>query len=91
MRDVDCTSLLQWALPRLDLRWAGFRRMRGKVRKRLGRRLAVLGMGYLSGVAGETLNRNLVFTNFQVPQTRGYFWHQRGVRLPPDIQLRLCE
>ena len=48
MKDADCISFLQRALPRLGLRWAGFRRVRGQVCKRLGRRLAVLGLNGLS-------------------------------------------
>ncbi|MEA3275145.1 MAG: CheR family methyltransferase [Pseudomonadota bacterium] len=48
MKDADCIGFLQWALPRLGLRWAGFRRVRSQVRKRLGRRIAALGLKDLS-------------------------------------------
>ena len=48
MKDADCIHFLQWALPRLGLRWAGFRRVRGQVCKRLRRRLAALGLRELS-------------------------------------------
>ena len=48
MTDRECVELLQWAAPRLRLRWEGFRRVRGQVCKRIGRRLKVLG---LSGAA----------------------------------------
>jgi chemotaxis protein methyltransferase CheR len=44
VNDADCTALLQWALPRLSMRWAGFRRVRGQVCKRLRRRMADLGL-----------------------------------------------
>src|SRR5262249_5469574 len=44
MHDPECTAFLQWALPRLDLRWAGFRKVRKQVRKRLKRRLQLLGL-----------------------------------------------
>ena len=44
MKDADCIHFLQWSLPRLGLRWAGFRRVRGQVCKRLRRRLAALGL-----------------------------------------------
>jgi chemotaxis protein methyltransferase CheR len=44
MKDADCTALLRWALPRLGMRWAGFRRLRGQVCKRLRRRMAELGL-----------------------------------------------
>jgi chemotaxis protein methyltransferase CheR len=42
MRDHDCQRFLQWALPRLRLRWAGFRRVRRQVCKRIARRLRAL-------------------------------------------------
>jgi chemotaxis protein methyltransferase CheR len=48
MEDRDCTAFLQWALPRLGLRWPGFRRVRGRLCKRLRRRLTELGPRELS-------------------------------------------
>jgi chemotaxis protein methyltransferase CheR len=45
--DSQCVAFLQWALPRLGMRWAGFRKVRGQVCKRLRRRLAELGLGDL--------------------------------------------
>jgi chemotaxis protein methyltransferase CheR len=42
--DAACTGFLQWALPRLGLRWAGYRKVRGTVCKRLRRRLRTLGL-----------------------------------------------
>ncbi len=42
MHDDACTSFLQWCLPRLNKRWAGFRKVRGQVCKRLARRLQEL-------------------------------------------------
>jgi chemotaxis protein methyltransferase CheR len=44
MRDEECVALLQWALPRLGLRWRGFRRVRRQVCKRIGHRMAALGL-----------------------------------------------
>jgi chemotaxis protein methyltransferase CheR len=44
MRDADCIAFLQWALPRLDLRWQGFRKVHGQVCKRLKRRMKELGL-----------------------------------------------
>jgi chemotaxis protein methyltransferase CheR len=49
MRDPDCVELLRWAAPRLGLRWEGFRRVRRQVCKRIGRRIAELG---LEGIGG---------------------------------------
>ncbi|MBI3303981.1 MAG: chemotaxis protein CheR, partial [Deltaproteobacteria bacterium] len=45
--DADGVQFLQWCLPRLHLRWPGFRKVRRQVYKRLRRRLQDLG---LSGV-----------------------------------------
>lgn len=44
MNDMDCTAFLQWALPQLDLRWPGFRKVRGQVCKRLRKRMSELGI-----------------------------------------------
>ncbi|HLG56467.1 MAG TPA: CheR family methyltransferase [Vicinamibacterales bacterium] len=43
MTDTECVSFLQWALPRLGLRWRGFRKVRGQVCKRVERRMRILG------------------------------------------------
>ena len=48
MRDEELITLLAWAMPRLGLSWPAFRRFRGTIRKRLGRRLAELGLGDLA-------------------------------------------
>ncbi len=42
MRDCDCIRLLQWALPRMRMRWRGFRKVRGQVCKRIQRRMGAL-------------------------------------------------
>jgi chemotaxis protein methyltransferase CheR len=42
--DAACVAFLQWALPRLGLRWAGYRKVRRQVCRRLHRRLAALGL-----------------------------------------------
>lgn len=41
---MDCTGFLQWALPRLRLRWEGYRKVRRQVCKRLTRRMEELGL-----------------------------------------------
>jgi chemotaxis protein methyltransferase CheR len=60
MNDADCVAFLQWALPRLGLRWPGYRRVRGQVCKRVDRRIQALKVdglpaykAYLSEHAGE--------------------------------------
>ena len=44
MKDDDCVRFLQWALPKLRMRWPGFRKVRRQVCKRVARRLRVLGL-----------------------------------------------
>lgn len=49
MQDADCIAFLRWCLPRLGLRWEGYRRVRRTVCKRVGRRMRALGLGDLDG------------------------------------------
>jgi chemotaxis protein methyltransferase CheR len=42
MKDTDCIAFLQWALPRLDLRWSGYRKVRRQVCRRIARRVTDL-------------------------------------------------
>lgn len=42
MSDTECIAFLQWALPKLNLRWAGFRKVHRQVCKRLKRRMSDL-------------------------------------------------
>lgn len=42
MNNSDCTAFLQWALPQINLRWPGFRKVRNQVCKRLARRMREL-------------------------------------------------
>jgi chemotaxis protein methyltransferase CheR len=42
--DKDCTAFLQWALPQIELRWPGFRKVRRQVCKRIQRRMRDLGL-----------------------------------------------
>ncbi len=44
MKDTDCVAFLQWALPRLRMRWPGFRKVRRQVCKRITRRMNELGL-----------------------------------------------
>jgi chemotaxis protein methyltransferase CheR len=44
---AEIAAFLQWALPRLGLRWRGFRNVQSTVEKRLVRRMAELGLGSL--------------------------------------------
>jgi chemotaxis protein methyltransferase CheR len=44
MKRAQCVEFLQWIMPRLGLHWSGFKRVHGQVCKRLGRRVADLGL-----------------------------------------------
>ena len=44
MKDADCVAFLQWALPRLDRPWAGFRKVRRQLCRRIERRIRALGL-----------------------------------------------
>jgi chemotaxis protein methyltransferase CheR len=46
--EVDCVGFLQWALPRLGRRWAGYRKVRRQVCRRVRRRADVLGLASLA-------------------------------------------
>jgi chemotaxis protein methyltransferase CheR len=45
---VDCVAFLQWALPGLGRRWAGYRKVRRQVCRRVRRRAAELGLDSLA-------------------------------------------
>lgn len=47
MTDADCIDFLQWCLPRLHMRWDGFRKVRGQVCKRIERRIIELNIAGL--------------------------------------------
>lgn len=44
MADTACVAFLQWALPRLGMRWRGFRRVHRQVCRRIRARIQVLGL-----------------------------------------------
>ena len=44
MNDPQFVAFLQWALPRLGLRWPGYRKVRARVRKKLNERFRELGL-----------------------------------------------
>jgi chemotaxis protein methyltransferase CheR len=48
MTTLECAGFLQQSLPRLGLRWAGFRKVRRLVCKRMSRRIAELGLANLA-------------------------------------------
>ncbi|MCO5169719.1 MAG: methyltransferase domain-containing protein [Planctomycetes bacterium] len=90
MTDGECVAFLQWALPRLGLRWPGFRRVRGQVRKRLARRLEALGLPDLAAYrarleAGDEVEWRALDALCRITISR--FWRDRRVfaRLADDL------
>lgn len=53
MKDTECVRFLQWALPKLRLRWPGFRKVRKQVCKRLARRMRELNLAELAAYAAH--------------------------------------
>lgn len=91
MNDRDCVQLLQWALPRLGLRWAGFRRVRGQVCKRIRHRMSELGIArpahYRERLAHDPsewaiLDRLCRVTISRFCRDRGVFDYLRTTLLP---------
>ena len=48
MKDADCVQFLQSVCPQLRMRWAGFRKVRRQVCKRIDRRLKELGLASIA-------------------------------------------
>ena len=89
MRDEDCVRFLQACLPRLGLRWAGFRRVRKTVCKRVVRRCAALGLSgpeaYRSRLEADPAEWARLEAMCRIPISR--FYRDRGVfdRLGRDV------
>jgi chemotaxis protein methyltransferase CheR len=81
VNDAECVALLQWALPRLRLRWQGFRKVRRQVCRRISRRLAELGLAdpaaYRAYLEGHTEEWALFDGLCRVTISR--FWRDRAV------------
>ena len=52
MKDAKCIQFLQWALPRLHMRWPGFRKVRRQVCKRINRRIMELRLNDVESYRG---------------------------------------
>jgi chemotaxis protein methyltransferase CheR len=52
MKDEQCVAFLRQTLPRLGMRWAGYRKVRRQVCKRIDRRLHALGLAGVESYAG---------------------------------------
>jgi len=95
MNDTACVAFLRWALPRLRMRWSGFRKVRRQVCKRIARRLRALGLpdvdayrALLEADAAEWKHLDALCT---IPISR--FWRDRSVfdRLREEVLPALAE
>jgi chemotaxis protein methyltransferase CheR len=81
MTDAECVVFLQWALPRLRLRWDGFRKVRRQVCRRISRRIAELGLtnadAYRGYLAGHEQEWDVLAGLCRV--TISQFWRDRAV------------
>jgi len=96
MNDADCTAFLQWALPQLELRWPGYRKVRRQVCKRLRKRMGDLGVAdfttYRSRLEADAAEWRVLDECCHITISR--FFRDRGVfealrkRVLPDIAAR---
>jgi chemotaxis protein methyltransferase CheR len=81
VRDDDCVAFLQWALPRLRLRWPGFRKVRRQVCRRISRRIAELELdgikAYRARLEADPAEWAVLDGLCRVTISR--FWRDRGV------------
>ena len=91
MTDAECVEFLHWALPRLRLRWPGFRKVRRQVCRRIERRLHELGLPRIDDYRAflETnpqewarLDELCHVTISRSYRDRGVFEHLQGAVLP---------
>jgi chemotaxis protein methyltransferase CheR len=94
--DAEGVEFLQWCLPRLHLRWQGFRKVRRQVYKRIKRRLQELGLSsveayraYLEHQPGEwsTLDTLCWIPISRFYRDRSVFQHLEHEILPELAQL----
>ena len=81
MKDEECVLFLQWALPKLQLTWPGFRKVRRQVCKRLKRRITELGLenlgNYKRKLISDPMEWEVLDSLCQVTISR--FYRDRGV------------
>ena len=81
MKDLECVAFLQWALPKLNMRWPGFRKVRRQVCKRISKRLQELSISDVSAYREYLERRPEEWPNLDslcsIPISR--FYRDRGV------------
>jgi chemotaxis protein methyltransferase CheR len=93
--DAELVSFLTWALPRMGLRWRGFKDFRNTVRKRIARRIAELGLpdlaAYRARLEADRAEWDALDAMCRITTTRLY--RDRAVidRLRDDVLPRAAE
>lgn len=81
MIDVDCIKFLQWALPKVRMRWKGFRKVRRRVCRRIQNRIDELGFksieDYKEYLEGNTQEWKVL--DSYCPITISRFYRDRGL------------
>ncbi|ATJ84089.1 CheR family methyltransferase [Halomonas beimenensis] len=99
MKDRDCVDLLQWALPRLHMRWRGFRKVHHQVCRKVQQRMDALGIedvGQYRRYLDAHPREWQVLDGF-LPITISRFWRDRRVfellecRFLPELARRAQE
>jgi chemotaxis protein methyltransferase CheR len=100
MKDETCICFLQWALPRLHMRWPGFKKVRGQVCKRLGSRLEELQLADLKSyrmyleanpLEWQILDSLCRITISRFYRDKGIFDSLRSQVLPELIKKAVCQ
>ncbi len=95
MKDTDCVSFMQWALPRLSMRWQGFRHVRRQVCRRLHKRLIALQLDdvaqYRNLLAGGTAEAEWARLDSLCRISISRFYRDKGIyrRLERELLPRL--
>ncbi len=95
MTDQDCVQFLKWSLPQLRMRWNGFRKVRGRVCKRIDRRLRELGLtdaeAYRSFLERNGAEWEALDSLCRVTISRFYRDREVFRSLEREVLVRLCE
>ncbi len=99
MSDRELCEFLQWCLPKLRLRWPGFRKVRRTVRKRLNRRIRDLGLENLAAyrrmLEADPAEWSMLDTICRIPISRFYRDKQTydflASKILPNCAVHACQ
>lgn len=77
VKDLECIAFLQWALPRLQLGWPGYRKVRRQVCKRVDRRVQALGSGSVDAYRARLETDPAEWADFDVKAQPGLRVYRR--------------